>query len=182
MVICDVFVGIVGLFKIKASPEIAFQSDWTFFCAPSSIFGLPVTPLHGTEVAAPAVYSLNLFAKVVAEPFTQKYILLLFPVTWTVSPSWQSARIASFSEETINNLSSAPFGNLSKLIVPEVIAEASKEVGAVSEEIVIVPELFETVVPPEPTILRSAELTVELLTFILLSLLANEFSSSEEVA
>ena len=108
--------------------------------------------------------------------------MLLFPVTWTVSPSWQSARIASFSEETINNLSSAPFGNLSKLIVPEVIAEASKEVGAVSEEIVIVPELFETVVPPEPTMLRSAELTVELLTFILLSLLANEFSSSEEVA
>ena len=108
--------------------------------------------------------------------------MLSFPVTWTVSPSWQSARIASFLEETINNLSSAPFGNLSKDIVPEVIAEASKEVGVVSEEIVIVPELFETVVPPEPTMLRLVELTVELLTFILLSLLANEFSSSEEVA
>lgn len=66
--------------------------------------------------------------------------------------------------------------------MPEVIAEASKEVGTVSEEIVIVPELFETVVPPEPTIFRFVELTVELLTFILLSLLANEFSSSEEVA
>lgn len=130
-------------------------------------------------MAVPAVYSWNLVEKLVADSFTQKYILLSFPVTCTVSPSWQSTDIASDSVSAINNLSNAPFGSRSISIVPEVIAEASKAVGTSTVEIVIVPLLFVTAVPPPPTKFNSVESTIQLLTFILLSLEASEFSREE---
>ena len=98
-----------------------------------SFVGALVTPDQGTLVAAPAVNTLNLVAKVDADSDTQKYIGPPEPI-WTTSPSCIVKLIAADWDSTTYNLSIAAAGileigisgSLSALRVPEVILDASK--------------------------------------------------------
>ena len=125
----------------------------------AKVLGLSVTPDHGTEEAELAVYGSYPSSLFNLDSSFIRYILPV-DVTFTVSPLWTVAVVSlnlAVSSVTTINLSKAALGNLSMLMVPDAILEASKLANVV-EIVTLSPKSDETlpVTAPDSAIVLAA--------------------------